>query len=84
MSDKYFDPREYFNDELKARGLTINDCIGAIRRWVQSEDEMSPKVAWAICVMFDLPHDHGECWLNLDRAWQSRPKEAICKPVEIR
>lgn len=65
----HFDPREYFEDELKARGLRLDQCIFTIRRWFTSEDAMTPKVAWAISVVFGTSQ---ELWLNLDAAWQSR------------
>jgi hypothetical protein len=74
---EYFDPREYLLDELRARGLTVDGCIGTIRRWYHSEDAMSGRVAWCIAVMFQqVPAASGaQLWLNLDAAWQSRPKD---------
>jgi hypothetical protein len=75
---EYFDPREYLDDELKARGQTIKDCLGTVRRWYYSTDPMPPRVAWAIAVFFG--HTHSEGWLNLDRVWQSRPQDAAPSP----
>lgn len=69
---QYFDPREYFADELTARGMELKDCVGTIRRWYLSEAPMTPLVAHAVGVMFDTSPDG---WLRLDAIWQSRPDE---------
>lgn len=70
---EYFDTREYFLDELKYRGLRLDQCIWTIRKWFNSTDDMTPKVAWAISVLFGIGLEGADCWLRLDFAWRSRP-----------
>lgn len=81
MSDfepvQYFDPREYFTDEMKSRGIEIVDCMGCVRRWYLSPDAaLTPLVAHAIGVQFSTGSNP---WLKLDEVWQSRPQEPVAR-----
>jgi plasmid maintenance system antidote protein VapI len=79
-----FDPREYFGEELAARGMKLQECVGTVKRWyLSSAAPLTPLAAWAIANMFQTS---SQVWLDLEAAWQeaNKIKEAHQDPAEQR
>jgi hypothetical protein len=73
----YFDPREYLIEFFDERELLLEDLPQHLRDWYFTLDTpMNEAVAETVAAVLGTSP---ELWMNLDRAWQSRPLEHVAQ-----
>ncbi|MDZ7727431.1 MAG: HigA family addiction module antitoxin [Dehalococcoidia bacterium] len=83
-----FPPGEYIQDELDARGLTVDDLAGqleesadAIRDLIAGRRAVTPALAQALATTFGTSPD---VWLNLEARYRFRAGASTPDPDERR